>query len=123
MRIWDFKARTIASPRSAIMANVSGLTSTKRPEEIDIEDRRLDPPELLAGRLLDPTRIDQQLYTGFDGGHPVAAPWGLNDSDLPSDLSGLAVRSGAANALGINDIQGSISRMKLDILLHKLGLR
>src|SRR5215831_1303782 len=72
MRIWDFKARTIASPRSAIMANVSGLTSTKRPEEIDIEDRRLDPPELLAGRLLDPTRIDQQLYTP---GRPVAAPF------------------------------------------------
>ena len=99
------------------MANVSGLTSTKRPEEIDIEDRRLDPPELLAGRLLDPTRIDQQLYTP---GRPVAAPF---EYPMQPEPSSLITHSGAANALGINDIQGSINRMKLNLLLQHLGLR
>ena len=102
------------------MANVTDPTSTKRPEKIDIEDRRLDPPELLAGRLLDPTRIDQQLYTGFVGGHPVAAPFGYEMQPEPSSL---ITHSGAANALGINDIQGSINRMKLNLLLQHLGLR
>ena len=102
------------------MANVPDPTLTKKPEEIDIEDRRLDPPELLAGRLLDPTRIDQQLYTGFAGGHPVSAPFGYEMQPEPGSL---VTHSGAANALGINDIQGSISRMKLNLLLQHLGLR
>jgi hypothetical protein len=96
------------------MANVNDPTLTRRPA--DIEDRRLDPPEWVAGRFLDPTPLTGAVY-----------PWryphaGYSERDNPEPGS-LVTRSGAANALGINDVQGVANQLRLYSLLQKLGLR